>query len=542
MKADSERCLCRALPRPQRPRTLAALFVLAISFNPSLAVAQFMYLDTDGDGVYSPLEPVSVGGPTTIDVYLVTNRNYDSTPVTCWNDPSQEPGLNSYTVNLYSLGSSVTFTDVVNLVPGMFEVFPPVIYPYALSVSYAGSRTLPPGTHHLLRMTATFHNEYGCPAALTITTSTCYSPPGVVTAFGAGCSGVLGDDYRLGEAWTDTGNIIQCTDLTGRPPVISCPPQVTGRENEPINFAVSVMDPDCEVYSFFPSLTGGAVFSGLGPVVAGEAHGTVIWTPRVGQAGIYPQKFEAYEPIYFPPGQFHSECTTQVTVLPSSVVLPVRVFTTSSNQITRLPHGKPSTCFQIEPLPEAPFAVEEIVPSSLRLRYQHATCGQLEASPTVSKIARISDTDQNGISEFQACFSSESLGTLVSCDPPGRRTLPLEVWGALPNGDRIRGAISHTFISGSRLLGIAVSPNPLGPTSALQFVTTQWGFATARLFDVHGRLVGTLVDAPSLGTGFHRIPLVGFDAIGVRLATGVFFVRLTTEYDGSETRAVMVLK
>jgi hypothetical protein len=534
--------------RVRRASALAAL-LLALTTCPNRAVAQFLFLDTNGDGVYSRNESLPFDeGPATIDVYLITNRGYAQTPVMCSGDPSQEPGPSSYTINLYSIGSSVTFTSIQNLMPGMFEAFPPVVQPYALSVSYAGPQTLPPGKYHLLRMTATFHAraEGTCPT-LVFVPSSCFSPPGVVTSFGAGCPGLRGDDvYRYGEELIDAGDIVTCTDLTNRPPSITCPATVEGREGEPMSFSVSVLDGDCSPYYpyyFYSTLPGGAVFSGLEPAGAYVAQGTVSWTPSIGQAGTHPAKFDAYENIYgLGTYTAHRECTTQITVQPAIRVLPTRVFTTPENETTKLPRGKPSTCFRIEALPGDPFALEDIDPASLSLRYQHPTCGELVAGPMAVRSFRIGDTDQNGLPEYDACFSSQSLEALVACDPPGRRTLSLELSGSLSNGDRIQGSFSHTFITGHGPPTATISPNPLSPRSAIEFTTTQTGFAKAMLFDIHGRLVATLVDEAALPTGDHRIPFAGYEALSRRLASGIYFVRLATEHDGSETRAVTILK
>jgi PKD repeat protein len=239
------------------------------------------------------------------------------------------------------------------------------------------------------------------------------------------------------------------------------------------------------------------------------------------------------------PGGLSSQSTTTASI---SRNLPVRVFTSAGNRSTRLERGRPFTCFQIEAVPEAPFELEGIVPSSVRLHYEDPQCGGLEGSPMETKLSRIRDTDRNGLSEYEICFARENLASLVACRPPGVNSLLLELRGSLANGDRIHGSFSHTITSGSGSLAAAISPNPLSARSVLEFTTTVPGFVRARLFDIRGRFVATLMDQGSVQAGYHRIPLAGYEVVPVRLASGVYFVSVVTESDGSVRRAVVVLK
>jgi hypothetical protein len=88
----------------------------------------------------------------------------------------------------------------------------------------------------------------------------------------------------------------------------------------------------------------------------------------------------------------------------------------------------------------------------------------------------------------------------------------------------------------------AISPNPISPRSIVEFATTREGFAKVQVFDVHGRWVATPMDERLTGAGYHRISLLDDSRSVARLASGVYFVRVTTEHDGSGTRAVMVLR
>jgi hypothetical protein len=533
-------------PRPFRlPWDWCALFVLFVFLlmgSPDVAPAQYMFLDTNGDGISNDYMNFISADTSTVDVYLVTDRNQDGSPA------CSSAGLTSYAVNLYCPQSAAVFSQIENKVPGMTETFPAVATAFGLSVGYSGPNRLPPGKYHLFRVRVVEDHVLGC-GALHISPSSCFAPEGVVTSFGTGwfgtgCASLQGDDIlRYGEDWYDTGDFGGCTDFLGRVPVVSCPPAVTGRELELLSFPVSVFDPDCEVFSFYnyPAPAGSA-FQGLGPAVAGVANGAFTWTPRRGQAATYSIKFRAEDgPYGIPWGYKYWDVeSTLVTILPEQIVHEARAFTTSGDRVTRIPHGKPSTCFPLEPVGPS-FALQDIVPSSLRLHYSSPGCGDHDLLAGGTKTTKIQDTDGNGLNELAICFGQGDLTTLLPCLGPGTTVLPLEITGSLVNGDLFRGAISQTFVRTGQSLA-AISPNPITAASSVEFATTREGFASVQVFDVQGRKVGTALDVPALGSGYHRVPLFTEARLGARLASGVYFVRVTTEHDGSETRTVMVVR
>ena len=73
-----------------------------------------MYLDANGDGYHSVGDRVNPKGtPTTVDVYLVTNRNRDGTTATC--TTADGPlSMNSYVVCLRAVGGTVAYSNFIN--------------------------------------------------------------------------------------------------------------------------------------------------------------------------------------------------------------------------------------------------------------------------------------------------------------------------------------------------------------------------------------------------------------------------------------------
>jgi hypothetical protein len=85
------------------------------------------------------------------------------------------------------------------------------------------------------------------------------------------------------------------------------------------------------------------------------------------------------------------------------------------------------------------------------------------------------------------------------------------------------------------------APNPFNPTTEIRYdVPSSGGRVQLRVYDVHGRLVRTLVDAPETG-GAKSVIWDARDDGGSLVASGVYFYRLDAP-GFSETRKTMVMK
>ncbi|HEX7077589.1 MAG TPA: putative Ig domain-containing protein, partial [Candidatus Eisenbacteria bacterium] len=294
-----------------RPRVLAAsLLIATATLVTATADGQYMFLDFDGDGIYTLSDEFGGFGyadSTKIDLYLVTDRNRDGSTPTC------VPGVDSYAVNLFAQDAPVTFSSVTNRMPGMTALAPVSTYPYALAASFGGSNMFPPGKYRLMSMTVVFGS--GC-RILGIVSSSCFSPPGLVTSFGSDClSNQVDYTLRLGDDWNDGLGTTGCTDITLHTPTVTSPPEIAGTIGEPIHFTILVDAPDCYVYSFNGyGLPPGATLGSLGPVVYGKAEAAFDWTPTSGQAGVYPITFEASNPDWFNMRDLRDTCVTSITV------------------------------------------------------------------------------------------------------------------------------------------------------------------------------------------------------------------------------------
>ncbi|MFQ6104581.1 MAG: T9SS type A sorting domain-containing protein [Candidatus Glassbacteria bacterium] len=83
-------------------------------------------------------------------------------------------------------------------------------------------------------------------------------------------------------------------------------------------------------------------------------------------------------------------------------------------------------------------------------------------------------------------------------------------------------------------------PNPFNPTTTVRFDVPKTSTVKLIIYDIHGRKVRTLVDRP-LEAGQHTLTWNGRNEFGVRVASGVYFYRLTSE-GFSQTKKMVVLK
>ncbi|MFC1799388.1 M28 family peptidase [Candidatus Eisenbacteria bacterium] len=86
-------------------------------------------------------------------------------------------------------------------------------------------------------------------------------------------------------------------------------------------------------------------------------------------------------------------------------------------------------------------------------------------------------------------------------------------------------------------LATSAQPNPFKADTRLAFILSAAARVEVRVFDIEGRLVKTLLEAP-LGAGPHGVVWDGTDAEGARVAPGVYFTGIST---GSVSRHAKVV-
>jgi len=91
--------------------------------------------------------------------------------------------------------------------------------------------------------------------------------------------------------------------------------------------------------------------------------------------------------------------------------------------------------------------------------------------------------------------------------------------------------------------GIAAKliPNPMSGSGEIDFSLSHSGRAGVQILDLGGRVVRTLLDERQLGTGVHQVRFGGQGSNGPRLASGIYFYRVTTSA-GTVTRRFAIMK
>ena len=98
-------------------RWLFFALALLLPLAASTASAQYMYLDSNANGIHDAGDVLNANGtPTTVDVWVNTNHNRDGSEVEC-NTQDGILQINSYAVNLLAQGGTVTYSGFINQQP-----------------------------------------------------------------------------------------------------------------------------------------------------------------------------------------------------------------------------------------------------------------------------------------------------------------------------------------------------------------------------------------------------------------------------------------
>ena len=215
-------------------------------------------------------------------------------------------------------------------------------------------------------------------------------------------------------------------------------------------------------------------------------------------------------------------------------------FTTGGNGVVSLNSGKPFACVEIEPVGGS-FEVAQVDLGTVKM-ISTGTGSVSEIAADAGKTSVAGDKNNDGVTEIHACFSKPDLRLLFSGLPAGRNDVTVSIVGSLATGGNFHASLALTVKSTGGALAASVSPNPLNPSAKVTFATSRAGALSVQLFDLAGRLVRTYLDEPRAVAGYHDVTIDGRSATGSRLASGVYFVKIVSEHDGTETKSLVVLK
>ena len=232
---------------------LASLFLTSLLGFAAIGQAQYIYIDTNGDGVHSSADQLNAG-TTSLDLWLNTNHDRDGSLQSCNSHngapPSAAPlDLFSYTIVLQSAGGTVSW-----------GTFTPADPAYTLDgtdladahdTEFSRSRPVgtvtPPGLVKLGTIQVTVGS--GAPHVF-FGTSTPLDPFGFGTGFGTDCDGgafphtyVLASPGTVGGDWFDSDGADAPPSLN-HAPSLSAPASVTAPAGSLATITATATDAD----------------------------------------------------------------------------------------------------------------------------------------------------------------------------------------------------------------------------------------------------------------------------------------------------------
>jgi hypothetical protein len=226
------------------PLRLLAIGAILLGFQGTrVAEAQYMYLDSNGDGVHSAADVITATGTTNFDVWIRTDKNRDGSSATC---PTGDGPLSmiSYSLFVHASGGTVRWTSSQNLQLGMGVRFGDTGNDTQYYIGYGGGPALPPGDYKLCRLSVVV--ESGTPSLDIAATGSIVAYE--ATSFGSACSGNDFDNtLKLGSDWSDVDGLsYSASGGSDTPPTLSGPGQMTvlGGEVAAVEFTATDLDGD----------------------------------------------------------------------------------------------------------------------------------------------------------------------------------------------------------------------------------------------------------------------------------------------------------
>lgn len=152
--------IAKAISSIQASMPLVLLSTILLA--PVRAPAQYMYLDSNGDGINTAEDRLSASGPTSVDVWLDTMHDRNGSVTTC-NSGSESLTINSYVFNLQLSGTgSFSYSGFINHIPEMTTPFGELNPGNGTYKNGAGGGAIfPPGIYHLASLSVTLIDGYG---------------------------------------------------------------------------------------------------------------------------------------------------------------------------------------------------------------------------------------------------------------------------------------------------------------------------------------------------------------------------------------------
>ena len=343
------------------------------------------------------------------------------------------------------------------------------------------------------------------------------SASGLVTVSpGFGDSGTHPVQVSVSDGSLSDSKTFQVTVINvNRPPTANAGGPYSGTLNVPVNFdGTGSSDPDGDGLTY--TWNFGDTNTGTGATTSHAYSSTGVFTVTLTVSD----------------GDLTATDTTTATI---ADFFAANAFFVGGNKNTRLGSGKPTTCVQIESVGDS-FQISDVDLSSITMNYAGQSISAIDSKTSVD-----GDKNHNGIQDIEACFSKDDLRILFASLGGGAHDVDVTIEGNLTTGGRFVATTSmHIVGSKGGAVTASARPNPLNPTTTLDFRTSQDGPVKVSVYDIQGRLVKTLQDG-NLPAGYNSVRWDGTTATGNRVASGVYYFKVSA-VEGQTVVRVTVLK
>jgi PKD repeat protein len=287
----------------------------------------------------------------------------------------------------------------------------------------------------------------------------------------------------------------------------------TGTLSAPVNFDGSgSSDPDGDPLTYDWDFGDGQTGTGVTTQHTYAAEGTYTVTLTVSD------------------GALTDEDITTATIVDT---FGANAFFVGGNKSTKLGSGKPTTCANVEPVDES-FEITDVDLTSITMTYSGQSITAIADKTVVN-----SDKNGNGVNEIVACFSKDDLRTLFAGLGPGQHEVTITIEGDLVSGGSFSATTTHSVVGTNRTFTAIASPNPLNPSTKLEFKTSQAGRVTVQVYDLQGRLVKTLQDG-TMPAGYNTVHWDGSTGNGTKVSSGMYYLRVKATEGETVVRVAVV--
>ena len=302
---------------------LAPILLGVALLRPAPVDAQYIYIDTNGDGVHTDADALEPSGTTTLTFWLDTQHDRDGSLQTCnshtgaphnYEGAPPDPGLDifSYDIRLLTAGGTLTWgTYEDNL--GFIQLSPDLNSEnefHAQRFVNDVSDVRPAGLYKLGEMTVGV--LYGTPSIRFGLMSE--TGAGEMTQFGTHCSASQYEStYLYGTDWFDGDGIPGGVGATpggsvAHLPEFPQPAPITVVENHPVDVTITASDGDGDPLSF--EMHSGPTYTSVSTVQPGTGQG-------IGQIHLAPQSSDVgrgFLVVRVTDGTFRTDQPVSVTV------------------------------------------------------------------------------------------------------------------------------------------------------------------------------------------------------------------------------------